>query len=221
MNKMTYLSAIIDNDESLRTYLNQLEHTNMTLLSERDARIVGNYRLALSIAAEYMNQGLEPADVFGFAMQGLTMAADHYNPESGKDFAPYAIRWIQGAVCAALTDVSHTIRIPKRIREMLKETPEDEVSQWLLTCIEPMDSLDRYAGKDGDRTMTLGDTIAAEEEDDAVRERVERILNQVSGQEREVLERYYIHGEDCQTIGRAMHLSAARVRQIRRAGLKG
>ncbi|MCQ2333980.1 MAG: sigma-70 family RNA polymerase sigma factor [Paludibacteraceae bacterium] len=220
MNKNLFLSGIIRNDESLRIYLDQLEHTNISRMNERDARIVGNYRLALSVTAEYLNQGLEPADVFGFAMQGLTMAVDHFDNSLGTDFPPYAMRWIRGAVCAALTQVGHTIRLPKHVRKMIDESPEDEVSQWLRQLVEPMDSLDRPIATDGERSMSLGDIIPDEESNDALHEYTENLLERVSSQQREVLIRHYFHGEDFETVGRAMHLSAARIRQIHNAALR-
>lgn len=126
---------------------------------------------------------------------------------------------------------------PEQVAELLDLPLQQVQSVWYAP--ERSTSLSGPVGSDDDDTITLADTIAdahqpAEEDD-----KKQLVLGLLDGtipcpfrgkdargagkglylspRQREVLERYYLRGEDFRAIARAMHLTPARVRQIHRS----
>lgn len=248
------LSAIMDRTPAMRAHFLQMEkylkpHASpqgeRTGMTPRDQLIVSNYRLAISIASRYRGNGLEMEDLIGFAYIGLILAADHFDPTKGTEFAPYACRWIQGEVCRGLTDTGHSIRLPKHSQkiitnirdaqkqfvllhgrdampEELAETlniPVQTINDILLTT-SGFDSLDATIG-DAEDAYTLADTIAADTEDYAteneIRCRLKQVLSRLKPRERTIIEGIHLQGKDFQQLARELGLTATRVRQVYRS----
>lgn len=180
------LSAIMDRTPAMRAHFAQMERH---IKKHPNDLVVSNYRLAIFVASRYRGNGLDMEDLIGYAYIGLVLAADHYDPTSGTDFAPYACRWIQGEVCNGLNDAGHPIRLPKYTRasvtcireaqkqfylqngrdampEELADTlalPVNQVTELLLATAR-FDSLDTPIGE-GEDSYTLADTVSAETTD--------------------------------------------------------
>lgn len=237
---------IIDRSTSLRTYLNQLNHTATDRLTPRDARIVNHYSYAMHIAAQYQNHGIQMEDLFATAMLGLTLAADHYDPTQGIDFAPYACRWIRKEICRALSEYGHSVRIPDYAARLLKRINraqqdfyashgyeasaleladilhlDESLITTLMLSTERFQSLDKSLSDDSEATKadTIKGDMAAP---DAIlhsadeRAQVDAILDRLRPNQREVLVRHYFNGEDFNTIASHMGITPTRARQIHR-----
>ena len=219
------------------------EETEMQL---RDQLIISNYRLAISVASRYRGNGLDMEDLIGYAYIGLTLAADHFDPAKGTDFAPYACRWIRKEICRALSEYGHSVRIPDYAARLIKRinraqqqfhtahgyeasaadladilhVDEDTITTLMLST-ERFQSLDKPLSDDSETTKA--DTIKGDmAPPDALLHRenehakVEAILDRLRPNQREVLVRHYFNGEDFNTIADHMGITPTRARQIHR-----
>lgn len=237
---------IVDRTPSFDRYLSDLTHTDTNRLTEHDRLIVENHGLAVAIVMQYGHQVQRIEDLMGAAMLGLCIAAERFDPSKGCSFSTYAPQWIRKMVSEQIALDTHTIHVPSRMQQLRNrvareqerffaangyDTTPEQVAAALDKDLEaiqsvwlPFDfttSLSRSVGSDDDDSYTLADTIPDNaptdlEEMAAIHEKIERILDHLSPQQREILIRYYYNGEDFQTIGRAMNLTATRIRQIHR-----
>lgn len=237
---------IIDRTPALDRYLSDLKNTNTERLSEYHRLVVENHSLAMAIVMQYGYQSQRIEDLLGAGMLGLCIAAKRFDPSKDCAFSTYAAQWIRKMIAEQLSLDAHPIHIPARMEQLRRQvvreqerflatngydaTPED-VAETLCVELEQVQSvwlsldfttsLSRSVGSDDDDSYTLADTIPDNaptdlEEMAAIHEKIERILDHLSPQQREILIRYYYNGEDFQTIGRAMNLTATRIRQIHR-----
>lgn len=234
------LSAIMDRTPAMRAHFAQMERH---IKNHPNDLVVSNYRLAIFVASRYRGSGLDMEDLIGYAYIGLVLAADHYDPTSGTDFAPYACRWIQGEVCNGLNDAGHPIRLPKYTRasvtcireaqkqfylqngrdampEELADTlalPVNQVTELLLATAR-FDSLDTPIGE-GEDSYTLADTVTSgtDESESEIHMRVEQVLRSLSPRDRSIIEGIHFQGKDFRQLSRELGLTATRLRQIYRS----
>jgi RNA polymerase primary sigma factor len=89
-----------------------------------------NTRLVISIAKNYMGNGMPFADLIQEGNVGLMRAVDKYDYMRGYRFSTYATWWIRQAITRGLAQKTRTIRIPlhltERIRTMYRAARELE-----------------------------------------------------------------------------------------------
>jgi RNA polymerase sigma-B factor len=80
--------------------------------------IAGYLPVARHIARKYGYRGEPPQDLEQVASLGLILAVDRFDSERDIDFLSFAVPTITGEVLRHFRDRAHTIRVPRRLREL-------------------------------------------------------------------------------------------------------
>ena len=150
--------------------------------------VKANLRFVVSVAKQYINNGLKLGDLIGEGNIGLIKAAQKFDATKGFKFISYAVWWIRQSILQALQNTGKIIRLPgdkaglhsKMIRaiekfehENSRSPTDDELSEILNTTLgdiklispfkQPHTSLGQPAHEESDDTME--DLLVSDEAD--------------------------------------------------------
>ena len=126
----------------------------------RDRMIKANIRLAISIAKNYANKGVDLEDLIQESSLGLIKAVDRFDWRKGFKFSTYACWWIKQAVRQHVAAQSGAIKLPSyargtlwKMKEMAEEYEKEfgveptqqELADLLGTSFETLQSLIKCA----------------------------------------------------------------------------
>jgi len=120
--------------QTLQSYLNEI--SMIPLLTVEEERALGyrvrmgdeeavqklvesNLRFVVKVAKKYRRYGVPFLDLINEGNLGLIEAARRFDPERNVRFISYAIWWIRQSILTVLSDMSHPLRLPLKVNNML------------------------------------------------------------------------------------------------------
>lgn len=212
----------------------------------REAFIVGNMRLVLSLVKRFWAKNANADDVFQAGCVGLIKAIDNFNLDFNVKFSTYAVPMILGEIKRYLRDgnslrVSRSIRDTAykilKVREAIEERDEEatieriaaemqvqerEVVYALDAISDPVSLYEPVYNKSGDTLQLLDQLCDESQSDDIWMERValREAIQRLTDRERKILMLRYYEGKTQTEISAEVGISQAQVSRLEKTALK-
>lgn len=112
------------NKYPLLSHEEEIELARRAREGDEEARkrlILGNLKLVITIARNYITYGVPFLDLIEEGNLGLIKAVSRFDPDRGFKFSTYAAWWIKQSIVRAISNYSRTIRIPIHIFNLMSK----------------------------------------------------------------------------------------------------
>lgn len=231
-------------NDRLKQIIKELKKPDLTKEERKkleEELVVGNLRFVISVAKQYMNQGLDLPDLISEGNMGMIRAAVEFNPNKKVKFISYAVWWVRQAIMSALNEYSRTIRLPSNViqdyqkskREVLREDDKDfakkyaeQASQFIPKTVNLSDEIN----DEGDQLIDIivnKDAFDPEmylDNEDERKKHVRQALSILDEKERLIIEKYFglDNGVQCnlEDLGEEFGCTKERIRQLKEKAMK-
>ena len=212
----------------------------------RDALVMGNLRLVLSVVSKFNQKNELPDDLFQVGCIGLIKAIDNFNLELDVRFSTYAVPMIIGELRRFQRD-NTALRVSRGMRDLayraltvkerlireklceptlaeiarLVEADEAAVAEAMEAIVDPISLFDSVWGE-GDDAMYVIDKLADEREgDEAWVESISlrEALKKLSPKEKNIIDRRFYKGKTQMEIAAEIGISQAQVSRIEKGAI--
>lgn len=203
----------------------------------KELLILSNLRFVISVAKQYMNQGLALSDLISEGNYGLLKAAEKFNyEEASVRFLSYAVWWVKQSMIQSLNDNCRTIRLPVNVindiskHAKLAPTEYQEDLPKSIVNLPVVNRLDDNMDDDGNTYHDVIEDLSAERPDlvfaddrEILLNKLKTILSNLTESEQYVVTKYFGLDGDAltlQDISEELELTKERVRQIKEKAIK-
>lgn len=106
-------------EQALARRVQNQDVDHIDAMEAREAMILANLRLVISVAKRYSGRGMVLPDLVEEGNVGLVHAVEKFDPLMDTRFSTYATWWIKQAIRRALMNKVKTVRIPSYLAEEL------------------------------------------------------------------------------------------------------
>ena len=213
----------------------------------RNALVIGNLRLVLSVIGRFNPKGESIDDLFQVGCIGLIKAIDNFNLDMNVKFSTYAVPMIIGEIRRYQRD-NNAVRVSRGVRDLAYralQTKEEisraeqreatvgeialrlgiserAVADAIEAIVEPISLFDSVYG-DGEDTVYVIDKLADEDESDEIW--VENIslkeaMKKLSVRELNIIERRFYKGRTQMEIAAEIGISQAQVSRLEKSAIE-
>ena len=213
----------------------------------RNALVMGNLRLVLSVIGRFNPKGESIDDLFQVGCIGLIKAIDNFNLDMNVKFSTYAVPMIIGEIRRYQRD-NNAVRVSRGVRDLAYralQTKEEisraeqreatvgeialrlgiserAVADAIAAIVEPISLFDSVYG-DGEDTVYVIDKLADEDESDEIW--VENIslkeaMKKLSVRELNIIERRFYKGRTQMEIAAEIGISQAQVSRLEKSAIE-
>lgn len=108
-----------EQEQALARRVQNQDVDHIDAMEAREAMILANLRLVISVAKRYAGRGMVLPDLVEEGNVGLVHAVEKFDPDMDTRFSTYATWWIKQAIRRALMNKVKTVRIPAYLAEEL------------------------------------------------------------------------------------------------------
>lgn len=205
-----------------------------------------NMGLVYSIARRFTNRGYDSEDLIQIGAIGLIKAVQKFNPEFNVQFSTYAVPMIMGEIKRFLRD-DGAVKISRSLKEnamkgwrseeilrrrlnrepTIKEISEEcgidaDLLAQSFEAAAPPESIYESVYDNGDKEIHLLDTIAGEEIEDGIINKVlvDNILSQLNSREKEIILMRYFRGKTQSEIAGVIGVSQVQISRIEKKAIE-
>ena len=215
-------------------------------MKARDALVMGNLRLVLSVIGRFNPKHDSADDLFQVGCIGLIKAIDNFNLDMDVKFSTYAVPMIIGEIRRYQRD-NNAVRVSRGMRDLayralqVKEdvsrreqrdptsaeiakvlgVSEKSVSEAMEAIVEPISLFDSVWGE-GDDAVYVIDKLADEEESDEVwveKLSLKEAMKKLNERELSIVERRFYRGKTQMEIADEIGISQAQVSRLEKGAI--